>query len=66
MSLEATSADEMYKLMLPLLDKIVPAPEIRMKAELAFEINRLKKEQNTIILGHNSWKRLCSSLFLIL
>lgn len=53
MSLEATSADEMYKLMLPLLDKIVPAPEIRMKAELAFEINRLKKEQNTIILGHN-------------
>jgi quinolinate synthase len=31
----------------------VPDVELRLKAELAFEINRLKKERNAVILGHN-------------
>jgi len=32
---------------------IVPYFELRYKAELAHEINRLKKEKNALILGHN-------------
>ena len=32
---------------------IVPYFELRYKAELALEINRLKKEKNAVILGHN-------------
>ncbi len=31
----------------------VPPYELRMKAELAVDINRVKKEKNAIILGHN-------------
>lgn len=33
--------------------KMVPAFEIEEKAALALEINRIKKERNAIILGHN-------------
>jgi len=33
--------------------KSVPAFEIEEKAKLALEINRIKKERNAIILGHN-------------
>jgi len=32
---------------------LVPDVELRYKAELAYEINRVKKEKNAIILGHN-------------
>ncbi|MBI4560393.1 MAG: quinolinate synthase NadA, partial [Candidatus Hydrogenedentes bacterium] len=32
---------------------IVPDFELEMKADLAFQINRLKREMNAIILGHN-------------
>ena len=53
MAIIADSVQEMYEKMLPQLDKMVPSPEIRIKAELAFEINRLKAEQRAIILGHN-------------
>ncbi|MBN1559743.1 quinolinate synthase NadA [candidate division KSB1 bacterium] len=35
------------------LRDIVPAEELRYKAELAFEINQLKREKNAVILGHN-------------
>jgi quinolinate synthase len=35
------------------LDKVVPGPEIQLKAEMAYEINRLKREKDAIILGHN-------------
>lgn len=35
------------------LGKIVPDAELRIKSELALEINRLKKEKNAVILGHN-------------
>jgi quinolinate synthase len=35
------------------LHGIVPDIELRYKAELACDINRLKKEKNAVILGHN-------------
>jgi len=50
---DATSIKETYELMYQRLHKIVPDFELKYKAELAFEINRLKKEKNAVILGHN-------------
>ncbi|MEZ0397352.1 MAG: quinolinate synthase NadA [Anaerolineales bacterium] len=44
---------EMYEAMKAKLARLVPEPELRLKAELAVEINRLKKERNAVILGHN-------------
>jgi quinolinate synthase len=44
---------EMYEKMKVALHDIVPEVELRYKAELAVEINRLKEELNAIILGHN-------------
>ncbi len=35
------------------LKDVVPDFEIRYKAEIAYEINRLKEERNAVILGHN-------------
>ncbi|MFO8028328.1 MAG: quinolinate synthase NadA [Cyclonatronaceae bacterium] len=35
------------------LHNIVPESELVYKAEIAHEINRLKKEKNAVILGHN-------------
>jgi quinolinate synthase len=35
------------------LSKLVPDVELRIKAELVYEINRLKRERGAIILGHN-------------
>ncbi len=35
------------------LRDVVPEPEIYIKAEIAYEINRLKQERNAVILGHN-------------
>ncbi|MEX1018955.1 MAG: quinolinate synthase NadA, partial [Litorilinea sp.] len=32
---------------------VVPEVELQIKAELAYEINRLKVEKNAVILGHN-------------
>ncbi|MBP3192214.1 quinolinate synthase NadA [Natronogracilivirga saccharolytica] len=35
------------------LKGIVPETELVIKAEIAYEINRLKREKNAVILGHN-------------
>jgi len=35
------------------LHDVVPEAELKIKAELIFEINRLKKQRNAVILGHN-------------
>src|SRR5512140_3030132 len=43
----------MYEKMKGRLEKVVPDVELRYKAELAVEINALKKEKNAVILGHN-------------
>lgn len=44
---------EMYEKMKARLESVVPDVELRYKAELAVEINALKKERNAVILGHN-------------
>src|SRR5512144_2744958 len=46
-------AKVMYEKMRSRLEKVVPDVELRYKAELAVEINALKKEKNAVILGHN-------------
>ena len=43
----------MYDQMRVKLERLVPDAEIKYKAELAYEINRLKTERGAIILGHN-------------
>jgi quinolinate synthase len=53
MSITADTFEETYTLMREKLDRIIPEIEIKYKAELAYEINRLKKERGAIILGHN-------------
>ncbi len=53
MSIRASSVEETYRLMVDKLSRVVPEPELRIKAELVFEINRLKDERGAIILGHN-------------
>jgi quinolinate synthase len=47
------SARDMYQHLRAKLRDVVPDVELRYKAELAAEINVLKRERNAIILGHN-------------
>ncbi|MEX0686687.1 MAG: quinolinate synthase NadA [Balneolales bacterium] len=49
----ATTPSETFSLLANKLGDIVPEAELVVKAEIAYEINRLKKEKNAIILGHN-------------
>lgn len=49
----APSIDALYRNLLEKLRDTVPAAELAYKAELAWEINRLKAERGAIILGHN-------------
>lgn len=51
--MQAESVQQTYELMQAKLHNVVPDVELRIKAELVFEINRLKREKNAIILGHN-------------
>jgi quinolinate synthase len=47
------TTDEMYVELKSRLADVVPDVELRYKAGLAVEINRLKSERNAVILGHN-------------
>lgn len=47
------SVEQMYLTMKAMLSDVVPDVELRIKAQLAYEINILKKEKNAVILGHN-------------
>ncbi|PKO21767.1 MAG: quinolinate synthase NadA [Chloroflexi bacterium HGW-Chloroflexi-1] len=47
------SVDDMYLKMKAMLGDVAPDFELRYKAELACEINRIKKKKNAVILGHN-------------
>jgi len=47
------SAEQLYEQMRAKLHDVVPDFELRHKAILADEINRLKAEKNAVILGHN-------------
>ena len=46
-------AQKLYEAMKTDLGKLVPDVELAIKAEIAVEINQLKKEKNAVILGHN-------------
>ncbi len=48
-----TSANELYTGLQAMLADVVPDFELKLKADLAAEINRLKIERNAVILGHN-------------
>src|SRR4051812_18450851 len=48
-----TTTEAIYEKLSLLLADTVPDFELRLKAELAAEINRLKAEKNAVILGHN-------------
>jgi quinolinate synthase len=48
-----TDPKKMYEAMKARLANVVPDFELKLKAELAAEINRLKAEKNAVILGHN-------------
>ena len=48
-----TSPEKMYEAMRLKLGTVVPDFELKIKAEIAAEINRLKVERNAVILGHN-------------
>ncbi|MBN2309688.1 MAG: quinolinate synthase NadA [Candidatus Hydrogenedentes bacterium] len=50
---EAGSEEEAFERMKAKLRGLLSESEIRAKAGLAFEINRLKRERNAVILGHN-------------
>src|SRR5512136_483678 len=47
------STEEMYQQLKAKLHDVVPDVELRIKAGLADEIMRLKKERHAVILGHN-------------
>lgn len=51
--IKETTTSGMYEKMKAILAGTVPDFELRIKAELAAEINRLKTEKNAVILGHN-------------
>jgi quinolinate synthase len=46
-------AEQIYRTLSERLGAIVPDAELRIKAELAHEINILKRDKNAVILGHN-------------
>ena len=48
-----SAVDKMYASMQAILSRIVPEVELRYKAGIAVEINRLKRKRNAVILGHN-------------
>ncbi len=50
---EITDARLMYEALARKLHNVALDVELRIKAEIAAQINRLKKERNAVILGHN-------------
>lgn len=48
-----TDPEKMYHAMQAKLSGVVPDFELKIKSELAAEINQLKVEKNAVILGHN-------------
>jgi quinolinate synthase len=47
------SVEEIYQDLKNKLSHVVPDVELRIKAELVFEITKLKAERSVVILGHN-------------
>ena len=53
MPISEASVEDTYRAMRARLTDVVPDIELRYKAELAYEIDRLKAERDAVILGHN-------------
>jgi quinolinate synthase len=53
MAIKADTLDQTYEQMRRMLNKVIPDIEMKYKAELVYEINRLKCERGAVILGHN-------------
>lgn len=53
MAIEAATVQETYQKMQQKLARLVPDVELRIKAELVYEVNRRKRERGALILGHN-------------
>ncbi|MDP6348512.1 MAG: quinolinate synthase NadA [Chloroflexota bacterium] len=53
MAIETASVETTLAALRDRLHGVVPEFELTIKAELAFEINRLKRERGAVILGHN-------------
>ena len=51
--IKETDPEKMYRAMQAKLSNVVPDFELKLKSEIAAEINRLKVEKNAVILGHN-------------
>lgn len=51
--MSAKTVEETYERLKPKLRDLVPEDELRHKAALVYEINRLKEERGAVILGHN-------------
>ena len=49
----AMSVDEIYEELVAKLGEFTPEFELRVQAELAWEVNQLKVQRNAVILGHN-------------
>ena len=49
----AMSVDEIYEELVAKLGEYTPEFELRVQAELAWEVNQLKVQRNAVILGHN-------------
>jgi quinolinate synthase len=47
------NTEAMYEKMKAKLSRVVPDVELRYKAEIAVEIEELKRQRNAVILGHN-------------
>ena len=47
------SVENVYEEMKARLSNVVPEVELHYKAELVYEINKLKEQKNAVILGHN-------------
>jgi len=53
MTVNEMTVDGMYESLKGMLADVVPDVELRYKADIAVQINQLKKERNAVILGHN-------------
>ena len=53
MAIDGRTVDEIFQQMRARLARVVPEFELRHKAALVLEINRLKRARNAVILGHN-------------
>jgi quinolinate synthase len=53
MLIQEGTVENIFSQMKEKLAGVVPEFELKYKAELVYEINRLKKEKNAVILGHN-------------